>query len=169
VRAFRLRRYFRGGAAVDFGCGGGFTVEAMRRLGAASAAGYDVDRGAIAYAREHHGANTFFCEPLEAFLARGLTFDFGHSSQVIEHVGDPGAFVDAWARVVRPGGVFYLKTPDRAHWRTGEHPEDWPGPPSYVQYFNRYNITQLLDRHGFSVRRVRFNLKPTVELIAVRR
>jgi SAM-dependent methyltransferase len=141
----------------------------MRRLGAASASGYDPDEGAVAFARRQHPGNTFYCEPMEAFLARGLTFDFGQSSQVIEHVGDPAAFVDAWATVIRPGGVFYLKTPDRAHWRTGEHPKDWPGPPSYVQYFNRRAAVLMLERHGFAVKTVRFALKPTVELIAVRR
>ena len=169
LRAWRLARYFRAGDAIDIGCGGGFMVDAMQRQGA-RAVGLDLDPEAIAFASaNHHPEARFYCEALSGFEARGLSFDFGHSSQVIEHVGEVNEFVAAWARLIRPGGWFYLKTPDRDHWRTGRKPADWPDPPAYVQYFNRASIKLLLERHGFEVRRMFFDFKPSIQLLARRR
>ena len=35
-------------------------------------------------------------------------FDISHSSNVLEHVTDPAAFVDEMVRVIRPGGLVFL-------------------------------------------------------------
>ena len=169
VRAMRLAKYFVGKDAIDVGCGGGYMVDAMKRRGARTAVGLDLDPEAIKFARDHHHPEAiFYCESTGEFLKRGMTFDFGHSSQVIEHVGNFNDFVADWAQLVRPGGYFFLKTPDRKHWRTGEHPETWPNPPHYTQYFSRKNIVILLEKHGFAVVKTFFNLKPAMEVIARR-
>lgn len=168
VRARRLEKYFGGKSAIDIGCGGGYMVDALQRKGM-QASGIDLDPEAIEFARKnHHPGARFYCESVEAFVQRGLLFDFGHSSQVIEHVGNFNDFVANWARLIRPGGYFFLKTPDRQHWRVGEHPETWPDPPHYTQYFSKKNIRILLDKHGFETVKIFFNLKPTMEIIARR-
>lgn len=169
VRAFRLAKYIKGKTAVDVGCGGGYMVDAMQNAGA-TATGLDLDPEAIAFAKANHNPDAnFYCENIDAFLKRGLQFDFGHSSQVIEHVGNFNEFVEGWAALVKPGGYFFLKTPDRNHWRKGEHPETWPNPPHYTQYFSKRNIRILFDKHGFDVEKIFFNFKPTMEIIARRR
>lgn len=170
VRAMRLNKYFKGKDAIDIGCGGGYMVDAMQKAGARKAVGIDLDPEAIAFARvTHHPDAAFYCESIEQLLARGVQFDFGHSSQVIEHVGDFNAFVAGWAQLIRPGGYFYLKTPDRNHWLRGRDPKTWPDPPHYTQYFSRRNIRLLLDKHGFEVKKIHFNIKPTMEIIARRK
>ncbi|GLQ04838.1 class I SAM-dependent methyltransferase [Sneathiella chinensis] len=169
VRAFRFAKYFKGKDAVDIGCGGGYMVDAMQNAGA-NATGIDLDPEAIAFAKANHNPQaTYYCETIENFLKRGKTFDFGHSSQVIEHVGNFNEFVEGWAALVKPGGYFFLKTPDRKHWLKGEHPETWPNPPHYTQYFSRKNIRILLEKHGFEVQKIGFNIKPTMEILARRR
>ena len=170
VRALRLAKYFVGKDAIDIGCGGGYMVDAMKNRGAHTAVGIDLDPEAIKFAhKNHHPKASFYCESTSDFLKRGRTFDFGHSSQVIEHVGNFNSFVADWARLMRPGGHFFLKTPDRKHWRTGEHPETWPDPPHYTQYFSRKNIVVLLEKHGFEVVKIFFNFKPAMEIIARRK
>lgn len=170
VRAARFKKYFEGKDAVDIGCGGGYMVDAMQNAGAKRAFGIDLDPEAMEFARKNHNPQaTYYCETLEDFIKRGIKFDFGHSSQVIEHVGAFNEFVAGWAEVVKPGGYFFLKTPDRRHWLHGEKPQTWPKPPEYTQYFSRKNIRILLEKHGFEVVKIYFNLKPTMEILARRR
>lgn len=169
VRARRLSRYFKGKDAIDVGCGGGYMVDAMQKQGA-NASGLDLDPEAIAFAaKNHHPDAKYYCESVHAFIARGHKFDFGHSSQVIEHVGDFNEFVAGWAELLKPGATFFLKTPDRNHWRVGEHPETWPDPPHYTQYFSKKNIQILFDKHGFDVEKIFFKWKPAMEIIARKR
>jgi len=169
MRATRLERYFKGKDAIDIGCGGGYMVDAMQKKGA-KAVGLDIDPEAIKFAREnHHSGTTFYCETIEDFIKRGLMFDFGHSSQVIEHVGNFNDFVANCAKLIHLGGYFYLKTPDRKHWKVRKHPESWPNPPHYTQYFSRKNICILLEKYGFEIVKIFFNIKPTIEIIAKRK
>lgn len=170
VRAARFAKYFIGKDAIDIGCGGGYMVDAMKNRGARTAIGIDLDPEAIKFAKENHNPEAvYYCESSGDFIKRGMTFDFGHSSQVIEHVGDFNSFVADWAKLVRPGGYFFLKTPDRSHWRAGRDPETWPNPPHYTQYFSKKNIRLLLEKHGFEVVKIYFNLKPTMEILARRK
>jgi SAM-dependent methyltransferase len=164
-----LKGMIAGKAAIDVGCGGGFIVDAMKRLGAAKAVGIDLDPQAISFASKTHAAGCeFFCETIDTFLKRGQTFDFGHSAQVIEHVGAFNAFVEGWAQLIKPGGTFFLKTPDRRHWWAGRDPMTWPNPPNYTQYFSRKSISLLLRKHGFEVLWMKTSFKPTIETLARR-
>ncbi len=75
IKALRFVRYIRGRDAIDIGCGGGFMVEAMRRVGARTA-GLDINPQAITYAERHFPENRFFCEDVAAFEGHDLAFDF---------------------------------------------------------------------------------------------
>ena len=133
----------------------------------AYATGIDLDPESIEFAQKHHHPEAaFYCETIEQFLKRSLKFGFGHSSQVIEHVGNFNEFVAAWALLIEQGGYFFLKTPDRNHWLAGKKPLGWPDPPYYTQYFSKKNIRILLEKHGFEVLKIFFNFKPTMEIIA---
>ena len=170
VRAARLYRHLRGKDVIDLGCGGGFMVEAMRRLGA-RAVGLDINPRAIAYATKNFPKCQFFCEDLERFEGRGLQFDFVHSSQVLEHVPDADDFVKRWSRITRPGGWAYIKTPDRGQWRNADDfvASNVPDPPGHVQFFNKTNLSIMFEKHGFEMRKIFFTMKPSLQLLARRR
>ncbi len=169
VKALRFVRYIRGNETIDLGCGGGFMVEAMRRLGA-RATGVDVNPGAIAYASRRFAHNRFYCDDLAAFEGRGLAFDFVYASEVMEHLPDIGAFMRLIARITRPGGHVYVTTPDIGHWRVPDDVTEWDmfSPPMHVQFFNRRCLGVLFERHGFRVRRRFFKLKPGLQILARR-
>ncbi len=167
-----LSRFVQGGAFLDIGCNGGFMVEAARERGF-DAHGLDIDGVSIAYARRHYPNNTFFHGTIENFAAvpEAPRFDFVYCSEVIEHLPDAQGFAAAVAGLLRPGGVFFVTTPDTSHWR---RPRDLPAwdafcPPSHCIYFNPGSLRLLLERHGLRVVRRRLALKPGIKLICRKR
>lgn len=169
IKARRFVRYIRGRDAIDIGCGGGFMVEAMRRVGA-RATGLDINPQAIAYAERQFPENHFFCEDVATFEGRDLAFDFVYSSEVIEHVPDAAHYMALLARITRPGGHVYITTPDIGHWRVPGDVTRWDmfSPPIHVQFFNRRCLGLLFERHDFRVRRRFIKLKPGLQILAVR-
>ena len=101
---------------LDIGCGGGLLSEPMARLGA-TVTGVDADAGGIAAAEVHAAesglAITYRVGAAEDLAAEGRQFDAVVASEVIEHVADRTAFVDALAKLVRPGGVVVITTINR--------------------------------------------------------
>lgn len=169
IRAFRLKKYFQDKDIIDIGCAGGHMPDAALRMGARTAVGIDIDPEAIDFAEKTHQTGAkFFCEPINDFARRGMMFDFGHSSHVIEHVGDFNEFMAGCAKVIKPGGYFFLKTPDRRHWMTAKAHSAWPNPPQHTQYFGRKSIRLLLEKHGFTVEKFFFTLNPTIEVMTRR-
>lgn len=107
---------FKGLKILDVGCGGGLVSEPLARLGAAVTA-IDAGERNIDVARHHAetvGLTIDYrnAQP-EDLLAEGMTFDVVVSLEVIEHVADLPAFLQACAALVRPGGCMALSTINR--------------------------------------------------------
>ena len=108
-------KFVRNRAVVDLACGFGFGSDVLQRAGAKSVVGVDVDREAVSYATEHYRD-----PPLRFALADGqalpfhsASFDACASMGTLAHVRRPQAFLsDIW-RVLRPGGLLVLSTPNR--------------------------------------------------------
>lgn len=101
---------------VDLGSGGGLLAEPMTRLGA-RVVGLDAALENVAAAAAHaeaaglridyrHGA-------AEDLAAAGERFDIVLAMEIVEHVADAGAFLDAAAALVRPGGMLVAATLNR--------------------------------------------------------
>jgi len=90
-----------------------------------------------------------------------------YSSEVIEHVPEVQRFVATTARLLKPGGYYFVTTPDITHWRRPRNLVDWDGfcPPSHCIYFNPKSLRGLLERHGLKVIRTRFPLKPGIKML----
>lgn len=171
MRALRLWPHFVAKDAIDVGCGGGFLAEAMRRLGARTA-GLDISAGSIAYASDAFPKVRFFNETFDTFLSRGETYDFIHSSEVIEHIGDVKSYMSFLAGIARPGAKLFLTTPDILHPMVPKDVTDWDmfSPPRHVQFFSESTLTRLLDAYGFEILK-RFYKKsaPTLQVMARKR
>ena len=164
-----LSRYVAAGSFLDIGCNGGFMVEAARERGF-EAHGLDLDGVSIAYARQHYPENHYYHGTVEAFATDAPQFDLAYCSEVIEHVPDVHSFVSAIARLVRPGGVIFITTPDISHWRRPRDLTSWDGfsPPSHCVYFNPGSLRLLLAGHGIQVIRRRIAFKPGIKVVCRR-
>ena len=104
---------FAGLRILDIGCGGGLVSEPLARLGAHVTA-IDASEENIAVAKAHaaaHGLTIAYHQGgPESLLADGKTFDLVLAMEVIEHVSDPAAFMDACAALTSPEGHLVMCT-----------------------------------------------------------
>jgi SAM-dependent methyltransferase len=148
---------------LDFGCGTGYGSIVVRRAGA-SYDGVDGSAAAIDYARENYGRPDvrFFVAdlmvPLPAELA-SHSYDVVFSSEVLEHVIDPFAFVAAMAAHMRPDGVCFIGTPNRV-WSKANMPGGSLLAASHVMEFTPSAFVALL-RDYFEDVSVMFRRLPT--------
>lgn len=115
-RSSDAKRPLKGLRLLDIGCGGGLLTEALARLGA-SMTGADMAGEAIAVAKRHAKAGKLAIDyrvaDIESIAAAGETFDAVIAMEIVEHVADLPAFVEAAAACVRPGGALALSTLNR--------------------------------------------------------
>jgi SAM-dependent methyltransferase len=122
---------------LDVGCSIGATVEAGKQLGW-QASGVDVSKVAVEFCRDQ-GLDCVAIDD-HRLPYEDNSFDVLTSWHVIEHVT-----LDEWFRVIKPGGILVLETPDSQCWkakRLGPAYESfWPHDHLYT--FTRSKSIQL--------------------------
>jgi len=111
------KQYCAGNVVLDLGCGSGYGAA---RIGeeAKKVEGVDVDAEAVAFARQRYSRENVSFSRIESGKSlpfADASFDVVLSFQVIEHVWDDGTYLKEAHRVLKPGGVMVVVTPDRAH------------------------------------------------------
>lgn len=111
-----LKRPFEGLRLLDIGCGGGLISEPMARLGADVVA-VDAAEKNIKTASLHASQNgleiDFRNTTAEALAEAGEQFDIIVNMEVVEHVADVSAYLDACQALMKPGGIMLLSTINR--------------------------------------------------------
>jgi len=108
----------RGQRVVDVGCGGGLLSEGLVARGARSVLGIDLAATSIEVAKAHAGETSaavdYRCMTAESLAAEQPgAFDRVTCLELLEHVPDPAAIVQACAQLVRPGGSVFFSTINR--------------------------------------------------------
>jgi len=104
---------FEGLSLLDIGCGGGLLSEPMARLGF-TVTGADASERNVKTATAHAEATglsiDYRAETAEMLAAEGLAFDVVLNMEVVEHVADLKAYLEACAKLVKPGGIMIVAT-----------------------------------------------------------
>ncbi|WIX34655.1 bifunctional 2-polyprenyl-6-hydroxyphenol methylase/3-demethylubiquinol 3-O-methyltransferase UbiG [Salinicola sp. JS01] len=106
-----------GKRVLDVGCGGGILSEAMAQRGA-DVVGIDLGEAPLAVARLHQQESGVEVDYRHASVesmaeAHAGEFDVVTCLEMLEHVPDPGAVVEACAKLVKPGGHLFFSTINR--------------------------------------------------------
>lgn len=106
-----------GAMALDVGCGGGLLSEALAKAGAEVVA-IDLSPELVKVARLHKLESKvtvdYRLQSAESLAAeRSGAFDVVTCMEMLEHVPDPAAIVDACAKLLKPGGRLFLSTLNR--------------------------------------------------------
>ena len=112
-----------GGRLLDIGCGGGQYLALARGLGW-QACGLDPDPVAADHARTRSGAEVEV-GTLQTTSYPPESFDTVVSLHSIEHAHDPTEFLRLAYRLLKPGGVLYLQTPNFASLGRRQLGPDW--------------------------------------------
>jgi 2-polyprenyl-6-hydroxyphenyl methylase/3-demethylubiquinone-9 3-methyltransferase len=101
---------------IDIGSGGGLLTEPMARLGA-QVTGVDATPRNVEVARLHAeqaGVKAIYLNcAAEDLVAQGQRFDVVLAMEIIEHVSDVDAFLEACSRLLKPGGIMFIATMSR--------------------------------------------------------
>ncbi len=136
------------GLTLDAGCGSSVIIQSLNN----------------AVALDYNFAKTRYLHRLQIPAVRGSafalpfedeTFDCVISSQVIEHIAREQVLFDEMWRVLRPGGMLIIGTPDYAtwQWRTIEPIYGmlmpWAYRDEHISHYTRQDLSGLLERMGF--------------------
>lgn len=160
VQLAELARFVDGAGKklLDVGTGKGYLLEEARDLGFDCSA---VEISAYAAgAAERKFPSRIFNGTLADARHPDASFDVVAVTDVLEHVSDPHALVAEVGRVLKPGGLLFVITPDAGSWSRKILGGRWfQFKHEHVTYWDRRSVASLLGRHGFAVRLVRSNVK----------
>ncbi len=136
-----------GRSVLEVGCGEGYGTARL-----ASAAdlvlGVDYDPLTIAHAAARYREAAFVLGHLAALPVASASVDVVATLQVIEHVWDHPQFVGECLRVLRPGGLLLVTTPNRLTFSPGL---DAPLNPFHSREFTAAELTELLAAGGLAI------------------
>jgi SAM-dependent methyltransferase len=101
-----------GGEVLDAGCGEGYGASMLAER-ATKVVGVDLEPDVVEHAQAAYPSVRFQTGDLLSLPFDDASFDGVVTLQVIEHLQRPREFVSECARVLRPGGVLVLATPNR--------------------------------------------------------
>jgi len=140
-----------GSAVVDAGCGLGYGAE-MLAASRHTVIGVDVNDDVIREAAATYPAARFVAADVLSLPFRDATFDAAVCFEVIEHVRDPRLLVDELARVLRPGGLLFISTPNARMERLHARSEGYAENPYHVSPLGPRALRGLLREAGLRVR-----------------
>jgi len=136
------------GRLLDVGCGNGFFLDHMRRLGW-DASGVELDGEAVSVAREKLGLEVFHGSLEEANFPDGY-FDAVTVNHVIEHVLDPVGLLKECRRILRADGRLIVITPNIKSLGCCAIDENWVhwDPPRHLFIFSPEALGTCAERAG---------------------
>ena len=144
---------------LDLGCSSGLLAQRLEAMGH-QVTGVDVKElaGVTERTTSFVAADLNDGIPSEA----GTEFDVVLAADVLEHLVNPGALMSQAREALAPGGVALFCVPNIAHWYPrlrstfGMFDYDQRGilDSTHLRFFTRKSIRKLVERQGFTVRRI---------------
>jgi SAM-dependent methyltransferase len=132
---------------LDVGCGDGLFFSVLQRFGEP----YGVEPATDALSPDGPWRARIHAGPLDASFEPSAPFDLVLALDVIEHLQNPGAFMDTVRRLTGPNGWFIATVPAfRALWTAHDDLNE------HVTRFTRDEFATLISAHGFEIVHTRY-------------
>ncbi len=141
----------RPGRVLDVGCGGGRFLRRMQKRGW-DVVGTDFDEQAARTVRERYSIETRVGDLPQCGLP-AASFDAITLSQAIEHLYDPQATLHECLRLLKPGGLLVMTTPNARSLGAAEFGASWRGweAPRHLHLFTVETLAALTRQAGFDI------------------
>jgi len=130
---------------LEAGCGEGYGADLIASV-ASRVVAVDYDEATVAHVQARYPRVRMLAGNLAALPLPDASVDVVVNFQVIEHLWDQPQFVAECARVLRPGGLLLMSTPNRITFSPGR---DTPINPFHTRELNAAELTELLTDGGF--------------------
>ncbi len=138
------------GRVLDVGAGSGKFVRHLRARGIEAVG---VEPSAALFEHFLAGDSAFACDTLGRYLrATPRQFDIVTAFDVIEHVANPMEFIEHVAAALKPGGAFFVSTPDVDSVAARTFRKWWHFYyPYHLSYFSPKTLEAAAKRHGLAL------------------
>jgi 2-polyprenyl-3-methyl-5-hydroxy-6-metoxy-1,4-benzoquinol methylase len=155
ARKRRIERFIRHGNILDVGCGRGDFLAVMK-AGGWNATGTEVDEALAREITDRRGIPVLSDEPSRWCLQKA-SLDVITMNHVLEHLHDPKEMLDHCRDLLRTGGLLVCAVPNIASLQASAGKGAWfhLDLPYHIHHFSESGLTRLLEKHGFSIMRVR--------------
>jgi SAM-dependent methyltransferase len=155
------------GRLLELGCGNGAKLKSMKELGW-QVEGVDFDPVAVGQARER--GITVHLGTLADQKFPDETFDAITASHFIEHLPDPLKTLQECRRLLKPGGLVVLLTPNAGSWGHRIYQADWRGlePPRHLHIFTPSSLAGMCRLAGLNLGICRSTVRGSGLLLASR-
>jgi len=128
---------------LDVACGAGYGTNILAQV-AAHATGLDLDEAAIRTARRRYRRQNlkFVAADCCNMPFEDGSFDAVTANEMIEHIDDHDSFIEEVKRVLQPGGVFMVSTPNKPIYNRYKSPN-----PFHVSEMDIPEFRELLESH----------------------
>ena len=139
------------GKLLDVGCGGGRLLNRMKKRGW-QVEGTDFDEQAAQRVASRYGIRTHVGDLPQCALPDD-SFDAIVMSQAIEHLYDPKATLRECLRILKPGGLLVMTTPNAHSIGATEFGASWRGweAPRHLHLFTVESLRNLTQQAGFEI------------------
>jgi len=141
---------------LDVGCSSGAFLMSARKVGFDTTG---VEPSAEAAETARRAGLNVFTGFLEAARFPDGAFDAATLVEVIEHLRDPRSLLAECRRVLKPGGILLVTTPNAASWTARIMKSRWDGfglkaMGGHISFFNPRSIEMIAERTGYELVRV---------------
>ena len=158
LRFKAIRKYKPTGKLFDLGVGWGHFLQTAKLLGYETE-GIEISKMPFIYAKEDLKLNVQHIDFFDLEVKEG-DYDILTMWDVLEHIDDCDKVIEKCSYMIKEGGIIVIQVPQIDSFFAKKYKEKWKMMGlDHVNYFSKKTITNLLERNGFEVKKIKSSLE----------